>query len=341
MSPAQTKGGFLANIRNQKWSVPVGMAITALLSLLLLLYTASWLCFAPILIALVMYFLPVFFGLKDKKKIAVFGIVLLLVLSIAYGVFQASALQSMTAPNMSSGDSVLTNGTVTPIISNGPGTPLNFTVQVKDAISTSLVNVYLIQWPLGGTLLNLSMNYVGPMPGSSNYSLYQLTVSNLSAGIYEFAYWTTATNKQIYSSASWGPVYADSGTVLTTSLYGGFLQVFIFTFIAPLFFVFLAMMWWMDRSRVKMEEKMKKNPPMAPKAKPGEKEKFICSECGADVPAEANECPQCGEKFDEEQKKDAQVAKVADGELRCPKCNNVVFNTDTKCWNCGQELIKK
>ena len=69
MSPAQTKGGFLANIRNQKWSVPVGMAITALLSLLLLLFTASWLCFAPILIALVMYFLPVFFGLKDKKKI--------------------------------------------------------------------------------------------------------------------------------------------------------------------------------------------------------------------------------------------------------------------------------
>jgi ribosomal protein L40E len=340
MSPAQTKGGFMANIRNQKWSVPVGMAITALLSLLLLLYTASWLCFAPILIALVMYFLPVFFGLKDKKKLAVFGIILLLVLSIAYGMFQASALQSMSAPNMNSSDNVLTNGTVTPIITN-PGTALNFTVQLNGGNASSMVNVYMIQWPLGGTLLNYSMTNMGLIPGAGNSYLYQLTSTNLTPGIYEFAYWTTATNKQVYSAASWGPVYADSGTVLTTSLYGGFLQVFIFTFIAPLFFVFLAMMWWMDRSRVKMEEKMKKNPPMAPKAKPGEKEKFICSECGADVPAEASECPQCGEKFDEEQKKDAMEAKKADGELRCPKCNNVVFNTDTKCWNCGQELIKK
>ena len=149
MSPAQPKGAFMANIRNQKWSIPVGLAITALLSLLLLLYTASWLCFAPILIALVMYFLPVFFGLKDKKKLAVFGIILLVVLSVSYGIFQASALESMGAPSMSSSDNVLTNGTVTPIISNGPGTTLNFTVQLNAGSSTGLVNVYLIQWPLG------------------------------------------------------------------------------------------------------------------------------------------------------------------------------------------------
>ena len=192
-----------------------------------------------------------------------------------------------------------------------------------------------------GSLLNYTMNDMGLVPGSGSSHLYQLSVSNLSAGIYEFAYWTTATGKQIYSSASWGPIYADSGAVLSTSLYGGFLQVFLFTFIGPLFFVFLAMMWWMDRSRIKMEEKQKNMPKPAPKTKPGEKEKFICSECGADVPAEAGECPQCGEKFDEEQKKDALDAKKVDGELKCPKCNNVVFTTDTKCWNCGQELTKK
>jgi rubrerythrin len=27
-------------------------------------------------------------------------------------------------------------------------------------------------------------------------------------------------------------------------------------------------------------------------------EGFVCSECGADVPAEAKVCPKCGEKFD-------------------------------------------
>jgi len=28
-------------------------------------------------------------------------------------------------------------------------------------------------------------------------------------------------------------------------------------------------------------------------------EKFVCSACGAEVPADATECPQCGDKFDE------------------------------------------
>ena len=27
-------------------------------------------------------------------------------------------------------------------------------------------------------------------------------------------------------------------------------------------------------------------------------EGFVCSECGADVPADATVCPKCGEKFD-------------------------------------------
>jgi ribosomal protein L40E len=27
-------------------------------------------------------------------------------------------------------------------------------------------------------------------------------------------------------------------------------------------------------------------------------EGFVCSECGADVPAEAKRCPKCGERFD-------------------------------------------
>jgi ribosomal protein L40E len=327
----------MASIRNQKWSVPIGLAITALLSIFLLLFTVSWLCFAPILIALAMYFLPAFFGLKDKKKIAIFGIVLLLVMSVVYGAFMASNLSSLPEPSMNSSDKLLSNGTVKPVVTQ-PGTSLNFTVQLNGGNETSMVNLYMVQWPLGGTLLNYSMNNMGQIPGSGGSYLYQLTLNNLSAGIYEFAFWTTATGKQIYSAASWGPVYADSTTILTTSLYGGFLQVFLFTFIAPLFFVFLAMMWWMDRSRVKMEAKQKNMPKPAAKPKPGEK--FVCSECGADVPADANECPQCGEKFDDA-KSNAVEPKKVDGEMKCPKCNNVVFATDKKCWNCGQELEQK
>jgi hypothetical protein len=339
MSPERSKGGFMADIRNQKWSVPVGLAITALVSIFLLLFTTQWLCFAPILIALCMYFLPVFFGLKDKKKIAVFGIVLIIAMSLIYGAFMASSLSNMSQPNMKSANDVLTNGTVTPIVSN-PGTALNFTVQLNGGNETSVVCLYMVQWPLGGTLYNYSMNNAGLVPGGGNSYYYELTLTNLSAGIYEFAYWTSATGKQVFSIASWGPIYADSTQILATSLYGGFLQVFLFTFIAPLFFVFLAMMWWMDRSRIKMEDKQRKAQPPQQKPASTQKEKFVCSECGTDVPADATECPQCGEKFDDGEKKE-EAAKKASAEMHCPKCNNIIFETDKKCWNCGMDLEKK
>jgi ribosomal protein L40E len=44
--------------------------------------------------------------------------------------------------------------------------------------------------------------------------------------------------------------------------------------------------------------KDEKKVPSLAKAMGLEKESFVCSECGSDVPGDATVCPKCGEKFD-------------------------------------------
>jgi hypothetical protein len=50
----------------------------------------------------------------------------------------------------------------------------------------------------------------------------------------------------------------------------------------------------------------------------------------SDVPIDAKECPQCGDKFEDEGK----------GPEKCPSCGKEVAPGAKNCWNCGKELKK-
>ena len=57
--------------------------------------------------------------------------------------------------------------------------------------------------------------------------------------------------------------------------------------------------WETEKEKKKAEEGKEAKVPSLAKAMGLEKEEtFVCSECGADVPADATVCPKCGEKFD-------------------------------------------
>lgn len=103
----------------------------------------------------------------------------------------------------------------------------------------------------------------------------------------------------------------------------------IFIQVGLLFFLLLVLNWVTDRSKGKMAEAQKAQENKAEERKAetkGGKEKFVCSECGAEVPVDAKTCPQCGEKFDD------------DGEYVCTECGAKVKESDKKCWNCGKEF---
>ena len=133
----------------------------------------------------------------------------------------------------------------------------------------------------------------------------------------------------VLTDAGLGPIAMSMDAVLYSYLYYGIIFIGLFQ-IGLLFYLLLVLTWWMDRSKAKMAE-FDKARKQEKKGDDGQKvvDKFICSECGADVPMDAKECPRCGEKFEEAV------------ERECPFCKAKVLESDVKCWNCGKALPKK
>ncbi len=311
--------------RKQKYAVPLGLAITVLLTLALTLYAIS-LCFIPMLIALVAYGIPYYFGLKNRKKLAVFGTVLILFLGIVFGLNIYFYIQGYSGSVLHSENNELIAGQVTPV-KGLPSDSYNFTVEVVNGTNNSIV--YLLATNGGSTdTLNYSMTYAG-MDAANSSAIFTKTLSNLSEGIYQFQYQGLVAGGYVLTNAALGPVAMSMDNVLTSYLYYGILFIGLFQ-IGLLFYLLLVLTWWMDRSKAKMAE-FDKARKQEKKGEDGQKvvDKFICSECGADVPIDAKECPRCGEKFEEAV------------ERECPYCKAKVLESDVKCWNCGKELPKK
>ena len=311
------------NFRKQKYAVPIGLALTVLLTLALTLYAIS-LCFVPMLIALVAYGIPYFLGLKSRKKLAVFGTVLILFLGIVFGLNIFYYIQGFSGQVVHSENNELIAGQVSPV-KGLPADSYNFTVEVVGGTNSSIVYLLAINGASTDTL-NYSMTYVG-MDGSN--AIYTKTVNNLSEGIYQFQYQGLTAGGFVLTDAGVGPIAMSMDNVLSSYLFYGVVFIGLLQ-IGMLFYLLLILTWWMDRSKAKMAEfdKARKQ------EKKGEDglsvvDKFICSECGADVPVEAKECPRCGEKFE-----DAV-------ERECHFCKAKVLESDVKCWNCGKALPKK
>ncbi|HSV42403.1 MAG TPA: zinc ribbon domain-containing protein, partial [Methanomassiliicoccales archaeon] len=174
------------------------------------------------------------------------------------------------------------------------------------------------------------MNFAGNVTGGAQYQL----TKQLDKGIYTFGYRYWNGTEYFHTNAGSGPFNANNADVMNLALvngilYLGFIQIGLF------FYMLLILTFFMDRSRNRMmkevEEAKAKKAASTRKGEDGvTEEKFVCSECGADVPIDASKCPQCGDSFEEEKKDE-----------KCPQCGTVIFPTDKKCWNCGRVLDRK
>lgn len=324
MSPQNApKRGLLSDIRETKYSVPLGLSIAALVSIVLFVIAGLYVCLVPLAIALIMYYVPRFFGLKSRKKLFIFGCVMIVVLSLIYAYSFYYGYSDFDGKAVESDGLELVNGIVTPV-HGGAGDSYTFQVTLSSGANDSVVKLLLRNAWTGDDALNLTMNY----QNVSGQAVYTRTVALNETGIYNYQFYLSSTPEYNVTDAGLGPISVDSGALLNYSLFNGFLGVFIS--IGVLFFLLLVLTYWMDRSKDKIEKQMAQRQ----KATSTSGEKFVCSECGAEVSAEAKECPQCGEKFEDESKSERKEDK------KCPKCSSVVFETDKKCWNCGQELSK-
>ena len=303
--------------------MPIGLVITVLLTLALTLYAIS-LCFIPMLIALVLYGIPYYFGFKNRKKLAIFGTVMILFLGVVFGLNIYYYIQGYSGTVVHSEHNDLIAGQVTPL-KGLPSDTYSFTVEVVNGTANSTVYLLAINGA-STTTLNYSMSYAG-MDGSN--AIFNKSLNNLSEGIYQFQYQGLVPSGYVLTDAALGPIAMSMDAVLQSYLYYGVVFIGVFQ-IGLLFYLLLVLTWWMDRSKAKMAD-FDKARKTEKKGNDGQKvvDKFICSECGSDVPIDAKECPRCGEKFEESV------------ERECPYCKAKVLESDVKCWNCGKALPKK
>jgi ribosomal protein L40E len=307
--------------RKSKLGLVFGIVLTALISYVLLLYGGFLFCLPTILVAVMMYFIPRYFGLLSRRKLVIFGLVLMLVLGLASGYTVYLFVKDIQPEPVFEGD-ILTNGMVTPFRGD-EAQSYNFTVVVRGASSDSQVWTNLYDYFNTNDIerINLTHSYSN---GDGTMTFYQEVHLQKSIYRHNFHFNQTAQS-ELVTNLGWGPFMITDSELLFQELYYNTLYVFLNV---GLWFAFvLVASWWMESSKKKVEAAQKQKKEVEAKVSG---EKFVCSECGADVPIDAKECPQCGEKFEDEGK----------GPEKCPSCGKEVAPGAKNCWNCGKELKK-
>ncbi len=273
-------------------------------------------------------------NIKSAKKLAIIGAVTTLFFCLLLSVFLVDSLQHVEPQDAVSDDQKTMVGTLSPWY-GGKDTLFRFNLTVtlvNDSQELYGANVIIFELNTGG---GDEVNYSMGEPTSS-YS-YNTTQDNITVTtrIYNFTYASvipTPINQFLFRtniSNDWmsagefddlghlfflqGPIYKDSWAVLMPILPSAFEYGYIYVF-GP-YLIIIGMIWWTRRARRMRKQQLEKwekehekadgekpkeasKVPSLASAMGKEDESFVCSECGADVPADATVCPKCGEKFD-------------------------------------------
>lgn len=331
--------------KETKWAIPTALILTTVITATVLL-TAWYLCFSYALITVLAFAIPYYFGFKNLKKLALFGLVLFLILGVSFGIYHSAFFKGLEGAPIGSSNGLLTNGT----FEQTGGTQYRYTVMLTGGNGSEKVALIVIdEWASRPDQIafNETMDPWGqPTPEGQvyvkNMTLDKQTYYGYLFGTNSSEGWILAFGNQgPFIIEGIGPIRVPDSDFYISWIISDLLVVYLN--IAVLFFILLGLVWWTKSSRERHERMRKERDEMAlPKTEeesPIEEvetvteEKFICSECGVEVPADASECPQCGESFEEEE------AKVKEKEGRkCPECRADLFETDKKCWNCGKKL---
>jgi ribosomal protein L40E len=279
--------------------------------------------------------------MKSKKKLAAWGVILIVLLSIPFSVMIIGEQKGSENVKLSTSDGAMVDGTVSPFYGSA-GTNHTFSILVKDQNYTQ-VNVVIVDVWSSTTVYNRSMTSTDTADGRL-FTFYADPQAGTGLNTSEFGYWFTADTGQkwvVTSGSNYGPIHVSDG-----DLYAHWLPILLFALfiqVGVLYFLLILLSYMSERSKAKVAQMEKEYGAKGklPPTKDGKEEKFVCSECGADVPASADKCPQCGERFDDAKgAEDAkpQTAEKGKDEFVCTDCGAKVDESAKTCWNCGKEF---
>ena len=309
--------------------IPFAIGISAAVYYLVVLYGSTF-CLSGLLTPLVLIGICWYFDIKSAKKLLVIGVLASLVFTGVYAASFTDRYQHIQYEVGTSDDknATLTEGALQPLYGDKTTVyEFSVTVHVKDnatMVKDVAVLIQSVRFPSSTsenfTMTRRSINVSNDITGEANVTYAYDTTLSTPMNMYVF--WANVSGTWYicadYSSsqAMWllGPMSKDTNAILGILLPISMFQTFASVF--PLYALIVVMVWWTRRTRrmrkvqmEKWEEERAKGEAKKPKedVKVSLQRKamgledegtFVCSECGADVPAAATVCPKCGEKFE-------------------------------------------
>ena len=271
------------------------LAVLSLMVAALTLYGIYLGCLSILFSAVLMFALPYWLKERRIKHLALNGAVIFVAAALVFAALFAQSLSGndpIPVRATGAGNVTLANATVTP--GRGPpGAPYTFiaNLTVPGAANPSNYAVWVNLTTVDGTATPFNMTAVSNDSNLADGKAYAYTVP---VGDHIYIFWFFVTVKNGTSTTTFespwqvGPITAGYGTFYSFSLYYG-----VFALILPisLYFIVLMLFWWTTRARTE-----RRRLGMATEAETDTG--FMCTNCGADVPAAAEKCPKCGAVFE-------------------------------------------
>jgi len=316
--------GLFQEFKKTRLPIPIGIALSAGVYALVLLYAGTF-CLSGLITPLFILGIMWQLGVKGVKKLLIVGIVACIACAGVWVVYFTDFYQHIEPKIATSENATLADGKVTPLFGDS-STMFNYTLTVHlPGANTTVEEV---------SVATASVAF--PSAKANNYTMLR-DFARSNATVWYYYYNTTVTrpiNQYIFwakVNGTWhiaderladgtelainGPIYTSTPAVMAPLVPISFVQSFVGVY--PMYALLLLMIWWTRRARKMrvnayekaVEERAKekegipqeraKVPSLAEAmGKETSGEGFVCSECGADVPAEAKRCPKCGERFD-------------------------------------------
>lgn len=302
--------------------IPTAIALAAGVYALVLMFAGTF-CLSGLITPLALLGFLWKFGLKGVKKLLIVGAVACLAFAGVWTAYYTHFYQHVDQERARSSDNILFNGTVSPMF-GGKGDTYTYSIQIRlPSMDTPVEQVNVTTASVGfpySPSENHSMTLVSI--DEANNTLFYEYRTTVEKPINQFMFWARVNGTMLVGTEHRdgreyvliGPVFTDPWSVALALLPISFIQVFVSVY--PIYALLLLMIWWTRRARkmrveayeralAEREKELKgvskdegKLPSLAKAAGAEGDEGFVCSECGADVPADATVCPKCGEKFE-------------------------------------------
>ncbi len=317
--------------RKTRWfRVTYIVLLGLVVSLMYFLATSALTCLVVILMPLIVFLFPYWFGERKVRRLAVNALPVFLIailVATAIGtqmlVSENQAIPRQSFPDGGSSPTMaLSNGTVDPYRADPSAT---FTFQVKLTTTVNATPDNYTVW-LNLTIIS-GISFVDqppvqmtPSPGNAtrnprNGTWYQ-SQQSLTDAIYVYGF---AVTDNITTPLNWTVSNVDFGPL--TAPWGAFYALILYftgtSMLLPLTFYYLILfLWWYTARTRELRTRELGKTPEIPKEKPGTKEEpsgkpksapsekaakaavYTCTNCGADVGEDDEKCPKCGAVFE-------------------------------------------